>query len=466
MIPKIIHQIWKTETVPPEFHKFCQSWKDHHKYPEWTYKLWTDDEIDWLIKGHFPEYYQLMKNISIKIIYFDIARYIILWVYGGYYVDLDVECFKQIPHEKTVSLCLTEEHIDHAKRHNMDSILTNWFLGSTSKHNFISQLIHKSLNPSKEQIENIALIEIPLYQSGPMLVTNLYNKIFLFECENNTKIFPYILTNPIQKNTIWSIDSQDMKDFKQKFNPDCFCMHYYIGTWWRKQTIPAIVVKPYIFTIVTPTIGRPSLLDLKKQLLKEKVPFVHFIMWDSKRCPDALDPKMLEDSRTYCYEMKHPTYAKNNARLDVWLRAVGATMAKTPYIKFCDDDTWPEENHLEQVWRHMIEHNLDYTYCKRRMWTPSPKNEIIGIDDFEATGELNKFGYNLIDNSSLFVNQKAARIVSQVFMNNQIYGDDRLTYKPLKEHCKGMKLEKVLTNHRCQPHLETFFRTNCSKQIS
>tara|TARA_B100001094_G_scaffold324240_1_gene376525 strand:+ start:3367 stop:4752 length:1386 start_codon:yes stop_codon:yes gene_type:complete len=461
MIPKIIHQIWKTETVPPEFYNFCASWKSHHKSPEWTYKLWTDNEIDWLIKGHFPEYYDLMKSISIKIIYFDIARYIILWVYGGYYVDLDVECFQKIPYDNKTSLYLTEEHVEHATRHNMNKLLTNWFIGATRKHNFIYELIHRSVKPSNDQLKHVPLIEIPLYQSGPMLVTNLYNEEF----QNEATIFQYTLTNPIHKNKIWSIERDEINLLKNEFHSDCFCMHYYIGTWWRKQTIPAIVVKPYIFTIVTPTIGRPSLLELKDKLSKEKVPFVHFIMWDTKRCPDALDPKTLEDSRTYCYEMKHPTYAKNNARLDVWLRALGAMMAKTPYIKFCDDDTWPEENHLEKVWRHMIKHNLDYTYCIRRMWTPSPRNEIIGIDNFEATGEINKFGYNLIDNSSLFVNQKAARVVSQVFMNNQIYGDDRLTYEPLKKYCKGLKLDEVLTNHRCQPHLETFFKSNCIEEL-
>ena len=72
-------------------------------------------------------------------------------------------------------------------------------------------------------------------------------------------------------------------------------------------------------------------------------------MWDTNRCQNPLTPEEVEDDRTYSYVMRHPYHKYPNQRNDVWLRAVGATLTNTPYITFFDDDTWPEENHLEKV---------------------------------------------------------------------------------------------------------------------
>jgi len=50
-----------------------------------------------------------------------------------------------------------------------------------------------------------------------------------------------------------------------------------------------------------------------------------------------------------------------------------------------------------------------------------------------------------------------------VFMNNQVFGDDRFTYRPLHEYCKGGLLPEVLMNHMCQQNQTQFFKTLCVK---
>ena len=216
------------------------------------------------------------------------------------------------------------------------------------------------------------------------------------------------------------------------------------------------------WTIVTPTVGRRSVLRLKEILKEETVPYVHFIMMDSKRDEDALTPEELEDDKTFVYDIRHPLYPQPNARMDVYLRGVGITMARTQYIRCCDDDAWPEAGHLSRVTEFMQKNNLDYTWCLRRMY--DREGNKLGIDSFEAIGVKNKFGYNLLDNSSLFYNRRAALILSQVFLTNPIYGDDRLTWEPLNKFCKGDFLPEILTNHSAQPHLTEFFKQNCTPE--
>lgn len=215
-----------------------------------------------------------------------------------------------------------------------------------------------------------------------------------------------------------------------------------------------------LWTIVTPTMGRKSLLNLKEVLREETVPYVHFVMMDSKRDADALSPGEIEDDRTYVYDIRHPLYPKPNARMDVYLRGIGIMMARTQYIRCCDDDVWPETGHLSKITPFMRDNSLDFAWCLRRMYTR--EREVIGIDRFEAIGDKNKFGYHLLDNSSLFYNQRAAMILAQVFIQNPIYGDDRLTWEPLHRYCKGKFYDGVLTNHMAQPHLTDFFKQNCS----
>jgi len=217
-----------------------------------------------------------------------------------------------------------------------------------------------------------------------------------------------------------------------------------------------------MWTIVTPTMGRESLLNLKERLRQETVPYVHLVMMDEKKVSDALTKEEIEDDRTFVYEIRHPLHQQPGARMDVYLRGVGIAMARTPYIRCCDDDVWPEPDHLSLVTDFLEKNSLDFCWCKRRMYTRDRK--LIGIDNFEAIGIKNKFGYNLLDNSSLFFNQKAGKLLTQVFLENPIYGDDRLTWAPLSKFCKGAAMSEVLTNHMSQPELESFFAKNCDKK--
>lgn len=222
--------------------------------------------------------------------------------------------------------------------------------------------------------------------------------------------------------------------------------------------------KQNIYTIITPTVGNTNLLKLKQVLKQEKINYIHLILWDTNRKTMnfngiKLKPEDLEDECTYCYKFTHPYFRFPNQRNDVWLRGVGITLTNTPYITFFDDDTWPERNHLDSTILHISSNNIDYTYVIRRMWEDS--NKLIGPDNFEATGEINKFGYRLIDNSSLYLKLDTARLLIGMFLGNQFYGDDRITYDYLTSmKKKGKRFEKLLVNHIAKEHLIPFFKSN------
>ena len=223
-----------------------------------------------------------------------------------------------------------------------------------------------------------------------------------------------------------------------------------------------------VFTIITPTMGTETLYRLKQVLRQESTPFIHLILWDNNRRVnqkgESINPDDLEDEYTYCYHFKHPYFEFRGQRNDVWLRGVGATLTNTPYVTYFDDDTWPERDHLTKVMKYMNSKNINYTYVIRRMWQNHQVS--LGLDNFEAIGKMNKFGFRLIDNSSIYMRLEVARKVHNVFLTHQIYGDDRFTPDALDNdpECKGERMEQVLVNHIAKPILLKYFKDNVTPE--
>jgi mannosyltransferase OCH1-like enzyme len=119
-IPKVIHMVWLGKKFPEKFHKFRQSWINHH--PDWTHILWVDNPENYKfgelvkdiadlenkllagqcagkkividvkhIKLYNQRYYDKSVNFGEKS---DLFRYEALYKYGGLYVDVDFECLK------------------------------------------------------------------------------------------------------------------------------------------------------------------------------------------------------------------------------------------------------------------------------------------------------------------------------------------------------------------------------------
>ena len=104
-VPKIIHQMWLDEKNahtphPPEKYKnypgYIQRLKDLH--PDYTYMWWDRAKCEKLLArtdlAYFRKIYESMPRIIMKC---DFMRYVILWLFGGYYFDLDTKFRRRLP---------------------------------------------------------------------------------------------------------------------------------------------------------------------------------------------------------------------------------------------------------------------------------------------------------------------------------------------------------------------------------
>lgn len=88
MIPKMVHQTWKTRNVDHWIFKRSQESVRQH-LPHWEYRFWTDEDLDRLVGEDFAEFYPWWSSLPQPIKKVDTARYCMLFKHGGMYADLD-----------------------------------------------------------------------------------------------------------------------------------------------------------------------------------------------------------------------------------------------------------------------------------------------------------------------------------------------------------------------------------------
>lgn len=89
MIPKVIHYCWFGGKPLPRLAQRCiKSWKKY--LPDYEIKRWDESNFDVNMMSYTQEAYSVKKYAFVS----DVARFWILYNYGGIYFDTDVEVIK------------------------------------------------------------------------------------------------------------------------------------------------------------------------------------------------------------------------------------------------------------------------------------------------------------------------------------------------------------------------------------
>jgi len=94
MIPKIIHQTWKNNVIPDNWKDAVNSCKEVNN--DFKYILWTDQMMEEFVQKYYPEFLHTYKSYKHNIQRCDAFRYLVLYKYGGVYLDMDTICKKNL----------------------------------------------------------------------------------------------------------------------------------------------------------------------------------------------------------------------------------------------------------------------------------------------------------------------------------------------------------------------------------
>ena len=90
VVPKIIHQMYKTADLPAKWADVPGAWAALHPAPEYQYVLWTDATLRELIAREYAWLLPTYDAYPHPTQRWDASRYAVLHLYGGLYADLDV----------------------------------------------------------------------------------------------------------------------------------------------------------------------------------------------------------------------------------------------------------------------------------------------------------------------------------------------------------------------------------------
>jgi len=227
-IPKIIHQTWKTKTIPEAFEHFTRSLKECH--PDWDYRLWDDTTNRRFIQEHYPWFLRFYDNYSLHIQRVDAVRYFILYTIGGVYVDIDFECFKSIePLLQGAGSVFCMEPEAHCRIHHLDRIVSNAFMASEPKHPFLYEIIKELITYVSQQKDRCRFV---LETTGPMLVSRVYET---FEDKSQIRLLPSKVLSPLSYLESERYRKGEHTPLIQEKVKDAYGIHYHTGSWWKEE---------------------------------------------------------------------------------------------------------------------------------------------------------------------------------------------------------------------------------------
>lgn len=229
-IPKIIHQTWKTATVPAKWESLQRSWREFH--PSWEYRLWTDDMNRDFIAQEYAWFLPVYDSYTDDIKRADAVRYFYVYHYGGVYVDLDFQCLKALEGLlEGQDLVMGWEPAAHISRlvsenRGLEQVIGNAFLASTAGHPFWES-VFKHLVESKDASG-------VLDATGPFLLTRAYNNYAGVE---RLTIVP--------SEVLYPISSEESRDKTFKIDQvrgleKAYAIHYWSGSWFRETVLKSI----------------------------------------------------------------------------------------------------------------------------------------------------------------------------------------------------------------------------------
>lgn len=140
MIPSILWQTWKTQDIPGSVKKQADSWKISN--PQLQIKLMDDQQCSDFILEHFGKnVHEQYHQLPLPIMRADFWRLAIVYIYGGYYSDLDITCNQNI--SSFINL-----KVDAVWMRELNNI-SNYFFGAKPKHPILKEAMDNMLFEAK-----------------------------------------------------------------------------------------------------------------------------------------------------------------------------------------------------------------------------------------------------------------------------------------------------------------------------
>lgn len=249
-IPKSIYQTWKTKhNIDSKISEYIDNTKRMN--PDMKYHLYDDQDCEDFIKKEFPYYYHIYQSLEIPVQKADLWRYLIIYKYGGYYLDID--CYTthslldiKIPQRYNDNKHLLIVDIEFPRPLCYFGMPRNpqygqyWF-AATPRHPAIRKVIHKIIANIKNKellLEDKNTIDKTLYLTGPVPWTDE------IESSDDANIYKIKFNLADSLSTMGPFMCKRMKNYKN--GP---VTHFCQGSWKDQGNYKLIIIFLFVLFI-------------------------------------------------------------------------------------------------------------------------------------------------------------------------------------------------------------------------
>jgi len=153
--------------------------------PDYEFIFFDNNRMEAFTEEHFPEYRELLHSFRLPIQRYDFFRYLAIYHFGGFYLDLDIFLASGLDNLLKFDCVFTFEELTLnmflRQRYGIDWEIANYAFGAVARHPFVRAIIENCVKAHDDpKWVNPMMKSIPLifrenfyafYTSGPGLVT-------------------------------------------------------------------------------------------------------------------------------------------------------------------------------------------------------------------------------------------------------------------------------------------------------
>lgn len=245
MIPKIIHQTYKSANVPNKLQPHMLSWKRMN--PGWVIRFYDDEACLEFVSREFPQYLEAYRILPKHVERSDFFRYMVVLRYGGMYADIDTECRRPLsellsPRDTLIAGWeneFPEPYLTEMRHYVRNRQILQWVFGAVPGHPALLELCdwisdhathHFSNNTNRDTLE----------RTGPGIWTDVILKHAIEHPPAQEAAYP--MTVRLIAKVYWAAHPNG-QDHLSPEDPRISVLHHFLGSWksiggWRAEAIP------------------------------------------------------------------------------------------------------------------------------------------------------------------------------------------------------------------------------------
>jgi inositol phosphorylceramide mannosyltransferase catalytic subunit len=228
--PTIIHQIWiGGKPVPPALAFYAKTWLTNH--PKWSYELWDDKKSKLFIEEKHPFLSSLFSSLPYLTQKVDLLKYLLLFEFGGVYIDLDCECLKPLDELLTHSVCLGLEPRDEALHKEFTFFIGSALMSAIPKTPFFKATIDRCKQQVETMTPNIhkfSKYHYVMETTGPTLINRVYHS---YEEKDKVMLLPPEIIGPFRSREATLYRENKLIGYGANKVANAYAIHHFMGSW-------------------------------------------------------------------------------------------------------------------------------------------------------------------------------------------------------------------------------------------